>query len=171
MKFSKPLPETITCIFYLEFDNSIRIEKARNFTTDFWRNINSTQLLCALEDVKLFLGVVPLDLLPQSIARSKDGTVIINTDPHTEYGSHWLAIHFRPQVFECLLLWFVGLLPLVPDIRTFIRRNSTVWDYNRRKLHSLTSNVCCKYYCLFAFYKGRGYTPNQFFVLFATVWR
>ena len=35
LKFSKPLPEPITCIFYLEFDNSVRIDyhaSVRHFT-------------------------------------------------------------------------------------------------------------------------------------------
>jgi len=35
LKFSKPLPEIITCIFYLEFDNSVRIDYARKFSTTF----------------------------------------------------------------------------------------------------------------------------------------
>ena len=32
-KFAKPLPEAITCLLYLEFDNSVLINIARNFTT------------------------------------------------------------------------------------------------------------------------------------------
>jgi len=35
LKFSKPLPEPITCILYLEFDNSVRIDYARKVSTDF----------------------------------------------------------------------------------------------------------------------------------------
>jgi len=34
-KFSKLLPEPITCIFYLEFDNSVSIDYARKISTDF----------------------------------------------------------------------------------------------------------------------------------------
>jgi len=34
MKFAKPLPEAITCLLYLEFNNSVRINLARNITTD-----------------------------------------------------------------------------------------------------------------------------------------
>jgi len=33
LKFSKPFPETITFIFYLEFDNSVRIDYARKVST------------------------------------------------------------------------------------------------------------------------------------------
>jgi len=35
LKFSKPLPEPITCIFYFEFDNSFRIDYARKVSTEF----------------------------------------------------------------------------------------------------------------------------------------
>ena len=35
LKFNKPLPDAITCLLYLEFDNSFRIEKLRTVSTDF----------------------------------------------------------------------------------------------------------------------------------------
>ena len=35
LKINKPLPEEITCLLYLEFDNSVLIDFSRNVTTDF----------------------------------------------------------------------------------------------------------------------------------------
>ena len=35
LKFSKTLPEWITCLLYIEFDNSIRLDFFRNVSTDF----------------------------------------------------------------------------------------------------------------------------------------
>ena len=35
LKFAKPLTKAITNLLYLEFDNSVVIKSARNFTTDF----------------------------------------------------------------------------------------------------------------------------------------
>jgi len=35
LKFAKTLPEAITCLLYLEYDNSVRIDLARNVSTDF----------------------------------------------------------------------------------------------------------------------------------------
>jgi len=35
LKFGKPLAEAITCLLYLEFDNSVLINLARKFETDF----------------------------------------------------------------------------------------------------------------------------------------
>jgi len=38
LKFGKPLPAAITCMLYLEFDNSLLIDFSRNVMTDFyWR--------------------------------------------------------------------------------------------------------------------------------------
>ena len=35
LKFNKPLPEAITCLLYLEFDNSVLVDFARTVTRDF----------------------------------------------------------------------------------------------------------------------------------------
>jgi len=35
LKFSKPLPKPIMCIFYLEYANSVRVDTSRTLTTDF----------------------------------------------------------------------------------------------------------------------------------------
>jgi len=35
LKFSKPLSDPITCIFYLEYDNSVRVDNSQTVSTDF----------------------------------------------------------------------------------------------------------------------------------------
>ena len=35
LKFAKPLPEVITCLLYVEYDNSVLINLARKITTDY----------------------------------------------------------------------------------------------------------------------------------------
>ena len=35
LRFEKPLPDPVTCTFYLEFDNSISIDREREVTKDF----------------------------------------------------------------------------------------------------------------------------------------
>ena len=112
--------------------------------------MNTTQIACTLKDVRSFLGVFPSDMLPRSVTQT--GTVIINTDPHTEKCSHWLAVHFFPKSSSAYYFDSYGILPLVTDTKAFIRRNCTVWDYNKRQLQGLTSNTCGKYCCLFALY-------------------
>jgi len=95
-----------------------------------------------VERREISLGVFRPDMLPPTVTQS--GTVIINADPHTEKGSHWLAVHFLPKLLKAYFFASYGIVPLVPDIAAFIRRNFTVRDYNRRQLQSLTSNICGK---------------------------
>jgi len=64
--------------------------------------MNATQIACTLKDGRLFLGVLPSDMLPRSVTQT--GIVIINTDSHTEICSHWLAVHFFSKIIERLLL-------------------------------------------------------------------
>ena len=54
--------------------------------------MDTLQIMCALRDARSFAGVFPSDLLPHSITHAC--TVIINADPHTEKGSHRLAVQF-----------------------------------------------------------------------------
>jgi hypothetical protein len=35
LTFSKPLPDAIICLLYLEYDNYIRVDKFRNVSVDF----------------------------------------------------------------------------------------------------------------------------------------
>ena len=42
-----------------------------------------------------------------------------------------------------------------------------IWDYNKRQLQGITSDVFGQYCCLFALYMVRGHTPPQFITLFA----
>ena len=94
--------------------------------------MNTTQIACTLKDMRSFLGVFPSDMLPRSVTQT--GTVIINTDPHTEKGSHWLAVLFFPKSSSAYYFDSYGILPIVPYIEAFIRRNCTVWDHNKRQL-------------------------------------
>ena len=107
----------------------------------------------------IVLGILPLRM-PRSVTQT--GTVIMSTDPHTEKVSHRLAVHFLPKSSSAYYFDSYGILPLVPDIEAFIRRNCTVWDYNKRHLQGLTSNICGKYCCLIALYMDRGFSARQF---------
>ena len=115
---------------------------------------------------KIPLDVYASDLLPRSI--TKTCTVIVNADPHTKGVSHWPAVHFRAKSSYAYYFDSYGIVPFVPEIVDFVRRNSTTWDRNKIQLQSLTSDVCGKYCCLFALYIDWGYTLQQFVALFGT---
>ena len=75
-----------------------------------------------LKNIKTVLGVYPSDLLPHSI-HIQTGTVIINADPHTKEGSHWLAIHFEPKSSKAFYFDSYGQTPSDFNIQAFLRRN------------------------------------------------
>jgi hypothetical protein len=129
--------------------------------------MNTLQILHTLRDVRSFLGVFPADLLPtQSVIQPT--CIIINVDPHTEKGTHWLSVHFQPKSPSAYYFDSYGCPPFLPTIQTFLRRNCFIWDYNKTQLQGLTSAVCGRYCCLFALYMDRGFTPQQFIGLCTT---
>jgi hypothetical protein len=126
--------------------------------------MDTAQIICTLRNVDSFLGVFSSDLLPRSITRS--GTLIVNTDPHTEKGSHWVAINFQTKSYSVFFFDSFCLFPFVYPIQSLLRRSCTIWDLNTTQLQGLTSSVCRHYCCLFALYMDRGYTLHQFISLF-----
>ena len=153
----------ITCLFCLEFDNSVLLDFSRTVKTDF-QKMCTVQIIFTLRGVSSFLDVFPSVLVPQFIML-KSTTVIINADPtQREIGLASPALPTR--IFECQYFDTHGVVPLVPIIRAFIKRNCTTSEFNRRQLQSLTTDVCGKYCCLIALYMDRGYTSNQFISLF-----
>ena len=126
--------------------------------------MDAVQILYTLRKENTFLDVYASDLLPRSI--TKTCTAIGNADSHTDGGLHWLAVHFRPKSSSSYYFDSYGIVPFLPDILAYINRNCTTWEYNKRQLQSLISDVCCKYCCLYALYMDRGYTPQQFVALF-----
>ena len=123
--------------------------------------------MCCLRYVGSFHGIFLSHILPQQpIARS--GTRIVNTDPHTESGSHWLTSQLQYTSHSSFYFDSYGLPPFIPSIESFIHRNSIVRIYNTVQLQGPTSTVCGKYCCLFALYMDRGYTPRRFVGLFTT---
>jgi hypothetical protein len=110
------------------------------------------QISCALKNVKSFLGAFPSDLLPHSI--TMPSTIIVNTDNHTQTGTHWLAIRLEPRSSTAFYFDY-GLAQDIPDIQSFLRRNCTVLYYNTTQVQDPLSTVCGKYCCLFALYMDR----------------
>jgi hypothetical protein len=115
--------------------------------------MDTIQIVCTLKNVKSFLGVYPSDLLPHSI-HQQTVTVILKTDPHTQAGTHWLAIHFQQKSSTAFFYDSYGLPPPSDDLNilSFLKQNTTVWNYNTTTLHGPTSVVCGYYCCLFALY-------------------
>jgi len=79
--------------------------------------MNTVQTLYTLRDVSFFLDVFPSDLL--ITINLATATVIVLADSHTEGGSHWLAVHFRPKSSSAYYFDSYGIVPLVTSIQDF----------------------------------------------------
>src|ERR1700678_1580866 len=92
-----------------------------------------------------FGGVLAIDELP---LRPKNMSYIINLDPSTSPGSHWVAVYFEKGNAEYFDSY--GLPP--PElILNFIKANSYQFTCNSQQLQHVRTAVCgqyCAYYVL-----------------------
>ena len=72
-----------------------------------------------------------------------------------------LASNLQPRSYSGYFFDSYGLPPLIPSILNFLRRMCSHWEYNTTQLLGLTSTICGEYFCLFALYMYRGYSPNS----------
>jgi hypothetical protein len=116
--------------------------------------MDTLEIYRPLSNVPTFVGVFPSDLLPSHpLPGLFKYTLIINTDAHTEPGSHWAAVHLDTRSTTGYYFDPYGLFPLIRAIRT---------------LQGFTTDVCGQYAYLFALCLDRGLSLRHFLVLFGT---
>ena len=81
----------MTVLLYLEYDVSVPIDRLRNVTR--FLKVDTLQIECALRDLPTFKGVFAYNQLPKHQHSAIRGTVILNTEIHTEPGSHYFAVY------------------------------------------------------------------------------
>jgi len=63
--------------------------------------MDTLEIYRTLSDVPTFARVFPSDLLQtHPLPELVKYTLIINTDAHTEAGSHWFAVHYDINIFD-----------------------------------------------------------------------
>lgn len=119
--------------------------------------MNTEDIERALKNCKPgFLGVFSKDTLPED---EPHGTMVVNTDPESEPGTHWIAMNVekgRGEYFDSF-----GRPP-EKTFRSYLKKHcgrgggKKDWTFNERQLQSVASRFCghyCVYYCLL---KNRG---------------
>ena len=97
---------------------------------------------------KIFKGIYPKDQLPTV---EYPGSYVVNTDPSTAPGEHWIAMFFNKQR-SAEFFDSYGLHPIVYGLTDFLDSHSSSWIYYSKTLQSLISEVCghyTVYYILF----------------------
>lgn len=108
-----------------------------------------------------FLGVFACDRLPSRVEQ-RPATLIVNTDPASESGEHWVAIHLIPgnrAEFFCPF----GFPPLLRDLQIFLHLNAASGlQYNQCTIQDVNSTLCGNYCICFVKCVTRGQTLSQF---------
>lgn len=122
--------------------------------------MNTSQLIQVMEKApksrNKFCGVYASDTLPSVIEHFPCG-LIVNTDPQSQKGSHWLAMYFpsedRGEFFDSY-----GNSPdfYREKFEIFLNNHSRVWSYNRRCLQSFDSSTCGQFCLYFIINRSRG---------------
>src|SRR5882757_2759354 len=110
-------------------------------------------ILCwSKETHKSFKGVFPADYLAAAATPFLlPACFVVNTDPSTKPGAHWVAYYFDKKggvdYFDSY-----GLPPTTPDLLTFFSSHNSggAWRrfYNGVKLQGNTSKAC-GFYCVY----------------------
>jgi hypothetical protein len=88
---------------------------------------------------------------------------IINTEPRSHAGGHWLAMHFNLQGF-CTFFDSYGQTPAFYRLQSYIQKVSNHWTWNKQRIQGLSQ--FCGYYCiLFLLFKARD-NEKEFFLQF-----
>src|SRR5271156_72479 len=108
--------------------------------------LQTTDLRKVMKRDPNFLGVFAIDKVPRTVDR-KAGNVklIINLDPSTKPGSHWVAIWRR----NGKSFYFDSFGRLPPNIlKHWMMQNSDSWSYNTIRMQSPKDKTACGYLCL-----------------------
>lgn len=114
--------------------------------------------------VKNFIGVYPRDKLP--IIFEYPCALVINSDPSSKPGEHWLALHFNKEK-SCEFFDSYGNQPEYYGLEHYISRYSNSCEYNETRLQDWGSSSC-GYYCIFfILFKNRSFSLKEIVSLFS----
>lgn len=121
--------------------------------------MNTIQIEQTLASVPYFKGVYPCDQLPSKF--TLPAIFIFNHDPGYLSGTHWSTIAISDNGLADYMDSY-GLPPLQQEIKYFLRLHSKHQRYNKKRLQSMTSNVCGHYACIFALYRAVDLSMKDF---------
>ena len=118
-------------------------------------NMNTTDILQVLQDVKDFGGVRPSDML-QNCEVNK--FYIVNTDPSTKPGQHWVAVYLKRGCCE-----FFDSLGQAPaqyskNFNDLLFIHGPSYMYTNYRLQNYGSSVCGQYCIFYIMMRSQGYS-------------
>lgn len=112
-----------------------------------------------------FKGVYPSDQLPNPKKIKKLSCYVINTDPSTKSGSHWIGVILNSSKKKKCNIYFdsYGHKPFVKSIQEFVGKN---FIHNKQQLQHPLSTTCgewCIFFILMYLCKHNLHCINDFF--------
>ena len=124
--FAAAVAATLTILVFAEFDSLLQIYSLGSAAFDYTQieRILRRDPYCK----KIFKGVYASDQIKRF---SYPSAYVINSDPSTRPGKHWIAVFFdrrgNGQYFDNY-----DIPPKVPGFTEFMNRNSKKWKWNRK---------------------------------------
>src|SRR5436190_24340797 len=125
---------------------------------------STEQLFNKLKFIKSFLGVFPKDCLPKP--NTYPVSLIMNTDPQSKPGEHWVAIYFDSEK-HALYFDSYGFPPLNIEFKNYLNENSIQWTYNRQMIQGYNTYTCGEFCVLFVLLKTLGFEIDVIIHLFS----
>lgn len=115
---------------------------------------------------QVFRGVFARDRLPMR-RLPHPSAIVVNTDPSTKPGQHWVAIYFtRDGVGEYFDSY--GQPPSLSPIKTFLQKNTRQTVRNRTSLQGPLSAVCGQYSLFYLLHRCRDIDMSTITGFFST---
>ena len=108
---------------------------------------------------KIYLGTFARDELPEKIIYPS--ALILNTQPSSHAGEHWLAIYFDKNK-KGVFFDSYGKSASSFKLEKFMKKHSKSYKENRIKLQSNTSSYCGVYAVLFLLHMSKNLVLESF---------
>ena len=95
----------------------------------------------------------------------KPTAIVCNMDAHTKPGSHWIGIFINSDGLGTYFDSY-GMPPISNHHLDRLKRNSTSFEWNAKKLQSDDSMCCGQYAIMFLYHMSRGKSLKEFCKIF-----
>ena len=114
---------------------------------------------------RVYYGAVPCDRLPKTLPQDEGPTAyIVNTDPHDEPGTHWIAVWTHRNVCEVMDSYAVSLdvYGTAEPLKEWMDRHFKYQIHNGKSFQSIFSQSCGDYALMFLIDRAEGRSMSEF---------
>lgn len=102
-------------------------------------------LHCHLITRSTFAGVFALDTLPESVREKRPSAYVVNTEPISEEGEHWVCFYFPKDVQTVEYFDSLGKLLIKGEFIDFIGAHGLKIHVNHQPIQDAMSKNCGQY--------------------------